>query len=87
MEILVLFIVTFFAGAFLWISATSRDQPPKDEDRQYLEDLRRLAKEGYLLDEFGLTICMVCGSNCGQCGSGTERDGLTLEQYRLRYWQ
>ena len=87
MENLVLLMIFVAAAAYFFVrSATDGDEKNLDEDHQYVADLRRLSKEGYVLDEMGLTACMVCGSNCGQCGSSNDRDGLTLEQYRLRYW-
>lgn len=49
-----------------------------------LEERRRLAKAGYIIDENGLTTCMVCGGDCGQCG-GSENSGLTLEEYAVKH--
>lgn len=48
-------------------------------------DLRRLALDGYKLDEKGLTVCSSCGAYCGQCSNGS-RIGITLELYRKKFW-
>jgi hypothetical protein len=48
-------------------------------------DLKRLLKEGYALKD-GKTVCSFCGVYCGQC-SDASRHGLTLAEYRAKYWQ
>lgn len=54
------------------------------EDQQRHVDKSRLAREGYWLDLDGKTRCTCCGSNCGQCGD--DRSGMTLTEYKERYW-
>lgn len=49
-----------------------------------LDERRRLAKSGFILDDDGLTICMVCGGDCGQCGGNSDH-GLTLEEYAEKH--
>lgn len=49
-----------------------------------LEERRRLAKSGFIIDDEGLTACMVCGGYCGQCGDNSDH-GLTLEEYATKH--
>ncbi len=48
-----------------------------------LDERRRLAKAGFIIDDAGLTACMVCGGYCGQCGDNSDH-GLTLEEYAIK---
>lgn len=84
MELILLFIIFAVAAVYFFLSE-AKSLREDLRDQEHLDDLRKLAKSGYVIDENGLTTCMVCGGYCGQCGS-TKGHGLTLEEYRQKFW-
>jgi len=92
---IVLALIIVGLGAFSLYSQALRMTPREKMDRamerarrsmseRELDERRRLAKSGFILDDDGLTTCMVCGGDCGQCGDNSDH-GLTLEEYAEKH--
>lgn len=50
------------------------------------ERYTKLAREGYIINESGVTTCTFCRTYCGQCSDGC-RHGLTMDEYEERFWK